>query len=269
MCGLSAEAAAPEDDSLEGGDELRTTLDWEAEDALKTAAFWAFAMAQLSQSLTGTAFWFHLKEVFAEAGLSEQVRQAMYPFLAVSGVLGRVVSGYIADRVEARWIVFAGLVASAVSLSLVPYMGQPVPGHPGGGGNALVFIVGVLQTVGSAFQATAGNVVYANNFGRKNLGTIQTVASSCSVLGSAFGPFPWGLIRDLTGSYTLAFRIGALLPVACAIAILSKGRRPRMSRSLRLGSRGGGGGGSRSKRAWEEQRLCTQEGSKTGAAAGL
>lgn len=50
-------------------------------------------------------------------------------------------------------------------------MGAAVPkyGHPGGGGNSLVFIVGILTTVGSAFQATAGSVVHANNFGREHL----------------------------------------------------------------------------------------------------
>ena len=56
-------SAAAQDKSVDNGDNLRTTLNWEAEDALKTACFWAFAMAQLSQALTGTAFWFHLKEV--------------------------------------------------------------------------------------------------------------------------------------------------------------------------------------------------------------
>ena len=205
---------------------LQTTEDWTTGEALRTGAFWVFACARLSSALTGTAFWFHLKEVLSDAGLSENVQTSMYPFLAFSAVVGRFVSGYIADRVEARWILLGALCMSSVSLFLVPWMGYHSASHPGGGGNALVFVVGILQTISSSFGATAGSVVYANNFGRKHLGTIQTFASSCGVLGSALGPFPWGVVRDMTGSYTLAFRLGAILPLVCACGVFLKGRRP-------------------------------------------
>ena len=205
---------------------LQTTEDWPASEALCTGAFWVFAAARLSTSLTGTAFWFHLKEVLADAGLGANLQTSMYPFLAVSAVAGRFVSGYVADRFEARWIVLAALLMASSALFLVPLMGHHSESHPGGGGNLLVFVVGMLMNVSSAFSATAGSVVYANNFGRKNLGTIQTVASSCAVLGSALGPFPWGVVRDMTGSFTLAFRLGAALPLLCAFGIILKGRRP-------------------------------------------
>ena len=85
------------DDEEGGADDdgtaLRTTESWPAGEALRTFTFWAFAAAQFSMALTGTAFWFHLKEVLADAGLSDSVQKAMYPFMAVSAVLGRFVSG--------------------------------------------------------------------------------------------------------------------------------------------------------------------------------
>ena len=67
------------DDAVDDGSALRTTENWTAGEALRTCTFWAFAAAQLSMSLTGTAFWFHLKEVLADAGLSDSVQKAMYP----------------------------------------------------------------------------------------------------------------------------------------------------------------------------------------------
>mmetsp|Transcript_20151 Transcript_20151/g.45664 ORF Transcript_20151/g.45664 Transcript_20151/m.45664 type:complete len:551 (-) Transcript_20151:155-1807(-) len=223
------------------GTGLQTAEDWDVKETLHNPTFWVFAISQLSQALTGTAFWFHLQEVLEEAGLSIEIRKAMYPFLAASSVLARIISGHLADSVEARWLVFGGLGTACAALSLVPYMGYPgvasdgaAPDPPGGGGVFLVFVVGMLQTTGSAFQMTAGNVVYANSFGRKHLGTIQTVASSCGVLGSAFGPFLWGTMRDLTGSYTLAFRFGAILPASCAIGVFLRGKRPRRMQARRI-----------------------------------
>lgn len=37
-----------------------------------------------------------------------------------NAVLGRIVSGYVADKFEARWLVFWALIASSAGLALVP-----------------------------------------------------------------------------------------------------------------------------------------------------
>ena len=59
--------------------------------------------------------------------------------------------------------------------------------------------------------------MFANNFGRKYLGEIQGLADSLGVLGSAIGPFPFGLVRDQTGSYNMAFFVGSFLPLITAL----------------------------------------------------
>ena len=51
------------------------------------------------------------------------------------------------------------------------------------------------------FVMNVASVVFANNFGRKYLGEIQGLADSLGVLGSALGPFPFGLVKNQTGSY--------------------------------------------------------------------
>ena len=61
-------------DADDDGEALRTTRAWTAKEALRTPTFWAFAMCSLSMSLTGTAFWFHLKEVLADAELTDSVQ---------------------------------------------------------------------------------------------------------------------------------------------------------------------------------------------------
>ena len=61
----------------------------------------------------------------------------------------------------------------------------------------------VVCTIQGASQAvfSVGNVVYANFFERARLGNIQGVGKALVVLGSALGPFPFGLCRDLSGSF--------------------------------------------------------------------
>ncbi|MCF7927208.1 MAG: hypothetical protein K9L74_06530 [Candidatus Izimaplasma sp.] len=48
------------------------------------------------------------------------------------------------------------------------------------------------------------NVVWANYFGRKYLGSIRGAATVLMVIGSALGPLPFGINYDLTGNYTIA-----------------------------------------------------------------
>ena len=51
------------------------------------------------------------------------------------------------------------------------------------------------------------------------------------VLGSALGPFPFGLCRDLTGSFTAAFDAGAALSLGCLVAVLRYGHAPVAQRA--------------------------------------
>ena len=79
------------------------------------------------------------------------------------------------------------------------------------------------------------SVVFANNFGRKYLGEIQGLADSLGVLGSALGPFPFGLVRDQTGSYNTAFLVGSFFPLITAFWVYwSSSGRLRMNQQAYL-----------------------------------
>ena len=54
--------------------------------------------------------------------------------------------------------------------------------------------------------------------GRQHLGAIQGFAQSAGVLGSALGPFPFGLTHDRTGSYYWAFIVSAMVTLLNAVA---------------------------------------------------
>ena len=50
---------------------------------------------------------------------------------------------------------------------------------------------------------------------------------TCGVLGSALGPMPFGIVRDLFGSFALAFLGAFFLQVVFALAALMCGAAPR------------------------------------------
>jgi cyanate permease len=69
-------------------------------------------------------------------------------------------------------------------------------------------------------------VVWPNYFGRRHMGSIVGVASLVVIAGSALGPMPMGIARDLLGSYSVALTASATLPLALGVAVLFT-RRPQ------------------------------------------
>ena len=85
----------------------------------------------------------------------------------------------------------------------------------------LIFESGASGSFCSNVRAT----VYAEMYGRKYLGSVQSIASSLTVFGSAIGPFPFGVARDSSGSYRGVFAVASLFPLIAAIVVFFFGYR--------------------------------------------
>ena len=200
---------------------------WQARDVFRSPTFWAFAFSDMIVAGTGTAFWFHLRSAFGEAGVGEVIINTIYPLLAVVSVGGRLLSGWFIDRAGCRRVMVVGLLLHAMGLALVPSM------HLSDG---IAFAVALLVGVSGSFTSNVRSTAYASLFGRKYLGQVQTVASSLTVFGSAIGPFPFGVARDNSGSWEAPFAAGSLFPLLGAVAValwgnLKDTRRPATGRS--------------------------------------
>src|SRR5690606_36627044 len=89
---------------------------------------------------------------------------------------------------------------------------------------------GIVFGINNAAIHTHMGYVWPRFFGRRYLGSIQGTAQTVGVVGASVGPLPLGAAFDLTGEYTGALLILAILPVLCSVAILLM-RPPRLERS--------------------------------------
>jgi len=85
---------------------------------------------------------------------------------------------------------------------------------------------GIVMGITGALSMTVSAVVWAKYFGRQHLGAITGVSSMIGVAGSALGPMPMGIARDLLGSYTWALTVLAAWPLLLSVGVLFT-RRPR------------------------------------------
>jgi sugar phosphate permease len=129
----------------------------------------------------------------------------------------QLAGGLLIDRIPVRVMLATSLLLQAVVLVMAPVL-QSVE---------MAFGLGVLMGMRGGFQMVVSNVVWANYFGRRHLGSITGVTSTLSVAGSALGPMPFGVGRDLLGSYEGILTGFAVLPFVLAFVTLFFAKRPR------------------------------------------
>ena len=190
--------------------ELDKEVHWTRREALHTSAFWIISLAGACISMLGTGLHFHMVSIFEDAGLSAGAAAAAFMPLAVTGAVVRLASGVLVDRVPVRYLLSAALVGLAASLLMAPRLQ--------GTSSALAY--GIALGATGSLQLTVGQVVWAKYYGRRHLGSVTGVAMLVSIAGSALGPMPMGIARDLMGSYLPALTVSAVLPLILAVVAL-------------------------------------------------
>ena len=188
---------------------------WTRREAVRTSAFWIISAACACLSALGTGLHFHMVSIFDDAGMSAAAAAAAFMPLALTGALVRLVSGVLADRVPVRYLLCAALIGLAASLVMAPRLQ----------GTTSALFYGIVLGATGSLQMTVSGVVWARYYGRRHLGSVSGVAMLVSIAGSALGPLPMGIARDLMGSYRLALTLSAALPLVLAVVALWA-RRP-------------------------------------------
>lgn len=189
---------------------------WTSQEARRTAAFWIITIGLSSISMLSTGLQFHMVSIFLDNHLSADAAAGVYVPLALTTAVMTLVSGVLVDRISVRYLLIAALLLQTVSMWLAPSLSSLW----------MATLYGVLLGCLSGLQRTVSTVVYASYFGRLHLGAISGISSTIMVAGSALGPLPMAMARDLLGQYTYALYWLSLLPFALAIVSFWM-KRPR------------------------------------------
>ena len=191
-------------------------VNWALAEAVRAPAFWVVTAGLASMSMLNTGLTFHLFSIFADSGLSSTVTASVFVPIAVTGAAMQLVGGLLVGRVPVRALLALSLVLEALLLVLAPVLTSV----------AMAYGFGVCMGLQGGLEMLVAGVIYANYFGRRNLGSIAGLASTLLVAASALGPMPIGVARDLLGQYDAVLHAFALLPLALAGACLFFGRPP-------------------------------------------
>jgi MFS family permease len=181
-----------------------------AGEAIRTMRFWLLAPTFFLVAMALLGFSGHIVPLLTDRGLSPAAATATFGLLGLATLSGRVVTGYLVDRIFAPYVAgvfwFAPVAGFALLIS----------------GTGFLPAVGVFL-VGFGLGAEVDLLAFLNSryFGQRSFGQLYGYFFMCFSLGGATGRFLDGYLFDLAGSYAPAL-IGSAAALIIAIGLLSR-----------------------------------------------
>ncbi|MCC2252582.1 MFS transporter [Virgibacillus sp. AGTR] len=206
----SSENAEKQTRAVMGAQIQEAATDWTLKEAMKNRAFWAILICVGIPAMVNTGITFHIISIFGSNDLSPESAAIVLSLMAIVGVPMSFISGYITEKVKTNYLLF-GIFLIEIILLLMLLVTTNV---------YVAFAFGVLWGIANGLERIGLNIIWPNYFGRKYIGSINGVGVTMGVLGSAFGPLPFGVGFDIFHSYTpvlLATLLFPLIGLFCAL----------------------------------------------------
>jgi MFS family permease len=175
--------------------------------ALRTPAFWVFALAASFYSLASSGISLFNQAILEEIGFD---RLAYYKLLTLTTLVGlatNFLGGWLAGRFPIGLVLGAAMTVMALSLFALPSLNT----YP------QLVLYGVSWGAAGGVVTVVFFTFWGHAFGRLHLGNIQALAQILTVLASALGPLLLAECRQRALSYMPAFY--GLAPVAAILGL--------------------------------------------------
>lgn len=176
--------------------------------AVRNVEFWLlagtfFICGATSNGIVGT----HLIPYAHDHGIPQTTAAGMLALMGAMNFAGTLGSGWLTDRYDPRKLLAIYYGFRGISLLFLPFVTEPL----GLGAFAILFGLDYIATVPPT------TALVADNFGRRNVGTVYGWVFCSHQVGAALAAWTGGLARDALGSYGIAFLVAGALAVAGAM----------------------------------------------------
>jgi MFS family permease len=185
---------------------------FETGEALRTRSFWMIVLANFFFAFTATASLIHLAAHLEGVGYKTSSAALVVSLIFAFAALGKVVMGFVADRVTARIALVLCFLIQAAGLSIV-FSAARV---------GIIFVFVPVYGMSIAAPLMLLPLLTAESLGIKRYGLLSGLAGLAQTFGAMIGPIVAGRIFDITTSYVLAFElciagmiIGAAVSYSC------------------------------------------------------
>jgi MFS family permease len=189
-------------------------------EALRSLRMYRIALAIFLQSTMGVAILVHLVPMLTHIGISRAEAASIAALLGVASMIGKLVTGWLTDKVGGSLLPAACFAGPALSYLLLLQAPESVWLL-----SAIVMLLGYCS--GASLQlATYLTSRYA---GLRKFGTIFGLISTLMALSAGIGPVLAGAVFDATGSYSVLLMGGIPAALIAGIAVFGLGPYPQFA----------------------------------------
>ncbi|UFJ40789.1 MFS transporter [Brevibacillus humidisoli] len=180
---------------------------WTVKEAMRTRAFWFLLFCVVVPALVITGLTFQLFSILGEYGVGRTTTAFLLSFVPIVAFLAQLLSGFLVERIKVHAMLGFSFLLNIVAMLTLYYSATP----------AMIFVFAVLWGISQGLLSVTLQVIWPNYYGREHLGKIGSITATATVIGSAFGPIPFGWAYDHLGGYSDMILLMTLFPVAAMI----------------------------------------------------
>ena len=199
-------------------------VSWTLREATKTGTFWLLNFSLLLVMFPGSGIITVMHPYFTDEGISSGTAARLVSFYAFSSLLGTVFWGVLAQLLSVRVLLVPWALSYGTSIALLVLVG--------GSSVALVYLAVIPLGITVIGGGQLANQVWADFYGRRNVGAILGLSTLIRTVAIATGPLMAAGIRDTWGDYGMAFSMFAGFCFLASIGLFFS--RPPQKRSATL-----------------------------------
>ena len=194
--------------------------DLDVRESVRTRNFYAVLVAITLGAFTYSTILPHALAHLVNKGMSSTSALAALGTIAVGGIFGKILFGWMSDRFGARRMTMTNLAGQAVSAGLLA----------GADHAAVLAVAAPLYGFFLGGFGTLYILVVQESFGLRHYGSIMGLMNLGAVVPLGLGPLIAGASFDITGGYDAAFFLTCGLFVAATVVLVFA--RPRMLETI-------------------------------------
>lgn len=182
--------------------------------------FYTLACAAFLSMSAGVAIILNLVPVLRSTGLTPATAAAVAGIIGVATITGRIIGGWLMDRISAGLIAALSAAGAAILPLLLLFMPGSVP--------AAAIGVAIYGLMGGA-KVPAIVYLASRHFGQRAFGVLYGAVNTMIGLGVGLGPLVANIVYDTTRSYTPVMWVAVPFVLVAGLLYLSLGPYPDFS----------------------------------------
>jgi len=173
---------------------------WTARLALRSLQFWLLFVARIAAASGTTVIVTHQVAHVVDVGFSKLLSASIFGLAGVTSSFGRVIFGFIADRLSKEAAYTLNIVMTVVGVGALMVLSDPSQAW-------LLYIYVIFFGIGFGSRAVIFSALTADIFSGKGFGSILGYSTVAVGVGGALGSWLGGAFYDWTGSYLVSFAL--------------------------------------------------------------